>query len=87
MFQSVPCTLVYFNVHMIEMWLCVCVCMYVRMCTCLCMCLWACFCACACMCVCGSLNPKLVNPRRSVKQSHCFMPNAIAELPVGMCAD
>ena len=34
----------------------------------------------------GSLNPKLVNPRRSVKQSHCYMPNAIAKLPVGRCA-
>ena len=33
----------------------------------------------------GSLKPQASNPRRSVKQSHCFMPNAIAELSVGVC--
>ena len=36
MFQSVPCTLVYFPVHMIEMWLCVCVCECMRACVCAC---------------------------------------------------
>ena len=56
MFQSVPCTIVYLNVQMIECGCCVYVCVRVRacmcMCLCLCVCLCACLCACACMCVC-----------------------------------
>ena len=48
MFQSVPCTLVYFHVHTIEMCLCVFVCL---MCVCACVRVCVRVCQCACMCV------------------------------------
>ena len=51
MFQSVPCTLVYFHVHTIEMWLCGCVCVRVFMCVYVYVCVYVHVCQRACVCV------------------------------------
>ena len=73
----VPCTIVYFHVHMIEMCLCVCLCaclsacacMCLCVCVCVCVCLCLCVCVCVCLCVCDGINRPIIGRQAIVKLS------------------